>query len=175
MTEKRFWKSGESTPIMKNKYYICLLYTSMQATSAESNVGNISASLGKRVKVLTKFVKDSAIAEFIKAELRRRNLEYEGLEIPQGGPFGCRHQFNIADSGYGRRGPVVQNDRAGEVACTLSAQDFDLERIFHEEGCRILHFSGLIASCLLYTSLHTLGKNLPNPPNIILGHEWRCV
>ncbi|MBU9727290.1 PfkB family carbohydrate kinase [Diplocloster modestus] len=133
------------TPADRQPVSMSRLYE-MQATSAESNVGNISASLGKRVKVLTKFVKDSAIAEFIKAELRRRNLEYEGLEIPQGGPFGCRHQFNIADSGYGRRRPVVQNDRAGEVACTLSAQDFDLERIFHEEGCRILHFSGLIAS-----------------------------
>ena len=41
----------------------------MQATSAESNVLNISSSLGLRTKALTTFVKGSPIAEFIKSEL----------------------------------------------------------------------------------------------------------
>ena len=100
------------TPADRQPVSMSRLYE-MQATSAESNVGNISASLGKRVKVLTKFVKDSAIAEFIKAELRRRNLEYEGLEIPQGGPFGCRHQFNIADSGIRRSLAVAHKFSCG--------------------------------------------------------------
>lgn len=118
----------------------------MQSTSAETNVANIAASLGKRVKVLTRFVEDSAIASFLKAELRRRNLEYEAKEVPQGGPFGYRHQFNIADSGYGGRRPVVQNDRAGEVGRTICIEDFDTERIFGSEGCRVLHVSGLIAA-----------------------------
>jgi 2-dehydro-3-deoxygluconokinase len=119
---------------------------SMQATSAESNVGNISAALGKRVKLLTTFVKDSEIAYFIKAELRKRNIEFEGKDVPQGGPWGYRHQFNIADSGFGMRGPRVLNDRAGEVGRTLDASDFDLERIFEKEGAAIVHISGLIAA-----------------------------
>ena len=85
----------------------------MQSTSAETNVLNISASLGLDTLVMTRFVQDSAIASFIKAELRKRNIGYTGPDIPQGGPWGYRHQFNIADSGYGLRGPVVQNDRAG--------------------------------------------------------------
>ena len=37
----------------------------MQATSAESNVLNVSSSLGLKTKVLTSFVKDSPIASFI--------------------------------------------------------------------------------------------------------------
>ena len=94
-------------PVHTSNQYI------MQATSAESNVGNISASLGKRVKLLTTFVKDSEIALLIKGELRKRNIEYEGKEVEQGGPWGYRHQFNIADSGFGMRGPRVLNDRAG--------------------------------------------------------------
>ncbi|MCI8566810.1 MAG: sugar kinase [Lachnospiraceae bacterium] len=118
----------------------------MYSTSAETNVANIPASLGKRVKVLTRFVAGSPIAAFIKGELRKRGLEYEGKEIAQGGPFGYRHQFNIADSGYGGRRPVVQNDRAGEVGRTIAPEDFDLERIFGEEGCKVLHLSGLIAA-----------------------------
>ena len=118
----------------------------MQATSAETNVLNVAASLGLKTKVLTRFVKDSAIASFIKSELRRRGLDYEGKEIEQGDPWGYRHQFNIADSGFGLRGPRVLNDRAGEVGRTLTAEDFDLDRIFGQEGVGILHLSGLIAA-----------------------------
>ncbi len=118
----------------------------MQATSAESNVLNVSSSLGLKTKVLTAFVKDSPIASFIKAELRFRNIDYEGPEVAQGGAWGYRHQFNIADSGFGSRGPRVWNDRSGEVGRTLNAKDFDLDRIFNKEGVRILHLSGLVAA-----------------------------
>ncbi|MBC5580463.1 sugar kinase [Anaerofilum sp. BX8] len=133
------------TPADRQPVHTSRLY-SMQATSAESNVLNVSASLGLRTKVLTRFVADSAVAAFIKGELRRRNIEFEGKEVDQGGPWGYRHQFNIADSGYGMRAPRVLNDRAGEVGRGLSAADFDLDRLFGEEGCRILHLSGLIAA-----------------------------
>lgn len=118
----------------------------MQATSAETNVASVAAALGLPVKVLTTFVEGSPIAAFIKKDLRSRNMEYEGREVPQGGPWGYRHQFNIADSGFGMRGPRVQNDRAGEVGRTLNVRDFDLERIFGAEGVEILHLSGLIAA-----------------------------
>lgn len=128
----------------------------MQATSAETNVANISSSLGLPVKVLTTFVKDSPIAQFIKNNLRSRNMAYEGKEVPQGGPWGYRHQFNVADSGYGSRGPRVQNDRAGEVGRTLNVKDFDLDRIFAKEGVQIVHLSGLIAALSPETSAFCL-------------------
>lgn len=118
----------------------------MQATSAESNVLNVASSLGKECLALTKFVEDSPIAAFIQAQLRARNIRYEGISVPQGGPWGLRHQFNIADSGFGLRAPRVWNDRAGEVGCLLHAEDFDVERIFGVEGVGILHISGLIAA-----------------------------
>ena len=124
----------------------------MQATSAETNVATVSSSLGLPVKVLTTFVEGSPIAQFIKNDLRSRGMEYEGKEVPQGDPWGYRHQFNIADSGFGLRGPRVQNDRAGEVGRTLKVEDFDLERIFGEEGVEILHLSGLIAALSPETS-----------------------
>ncbi len=118
----------------------------LQVTSAETNVASIPSYLGLRVKVLTTFVKDSPIAQLIKSNLRNRFMDYEGPEVPQGNPWGYRHQFNIADSGYGLRGPRVQNDRAGEVGRTLNVGDFDLERIFGEEKVQIMHLSGLIAA-----------------------------
>ncbi len=124
----------------------------MKATSAESNVLSVGAGLGLKTKVLTTFVKDNAIAKFIQAELRARNVDYEGPEIDAGGPWGYRHQFNIADSGFGVRGAKVTNDRAGEVGRTLDVKDFDLDRIFNEEGVRILHLSGLIAALSPETS-----------------------
>ena len=118
----------------------------LQATSAETNVASIPSFLGLPVKVLTAFVKGSPFAQFIKGDLRRRGMDFEGPEIPQGGPWGYRHQINVADSGFGSRGPRVWNDRAGEVGCLLDAGDFDLERIFGEEGVQIVHLSGLIAA-----------------------------
>ena len=118
----------------------------MQATSAETNVASVASCLGLRVKVLTAFVKDSPIARFIKDNLASRHFDYEGKEVEQGGPWGYRHQFNIADSGYGSRGPRVHNDRAGEVGRTLNVKDFDLDRIFGREGVQIVHLSGLIAA-----------------------------
>ncbi len=47
-------------PVNTSHYYY------MQSTSAESNVGQVPASLGMRVKLLTKFVKDSSIANLLK-------------------------------------------------------------------------------------------------------------
>lgn len=128
----------------------------MQATSAETNVATVPAALGLPVKVLTTFVEGSPIAAFIKSDLRSRNMEYEGKEVPQGGPWGYRHQFNIADSGFGMRGPRVQNDRAGEVGRTLNVADFDLERIFGQEGVEVLHLSGLIAALSHETGIFCL-------------------
>lgn len=128
----------------------------MTVTSAETNVGSISSYLGLPVKVLTAFVKDSPIAKLIKSNLKSRHMDYEGPEVAQGDPWGYRHQFNIADSGYGSRGPRVHNDRAGEVGRTLNIKDFDLDRIFGEEGVQIMHVSGLIAALSPETSTFCL-------------------
>lgn len=128
----------------------------MQATSAETNVISISSALGLPTKVLTTFVKGSPIAQLIKNDLGRRHIEYEGVEVEQGGPWGFRHQFNIADSGYGLRAPRVQNDRAGEVGKTLKIDDFDIERLFGVEGIELLHLSGLIAALSHETGIFCL-------------------
>jgi 2-dehydro-3-deoxygluconokinase len=143
------------TPLNGQPVYSSNLFE-MQATSAETNVASIASYLGLPVKVLTTFVKDSPIAQFIKSNLKSRHMDYEGPEVPQGGPWGYRHQFNIADSGYGSRGPRVQNDRAGEVGRTLNVKDFDLERIFGNEGVQIVHLSGLIAALSTETTTFCL-------------------
>jgi 2-dehydro-3-deoxygluconokinase len=124
----------------------------LQVTSAETNVASVSSYLGLKVKVLTTFVKDSPFAEFIKYNLRSRGMDFEGVDVPQGGPWGYRHQINVADSGFGSRGPRVWNDRAGEVGRTLNVKDFDLEHIFGDEGVQIVHLSGLIAALSPETS-----------------------
>ena len=118
----------------------------VQATSAETNVLSALSSLGMRTKVLTKFVRGLETSRYIRAELARRGIEAESLDIGQGGPWGFRHQINFADSGFGSVPPVVLNDRAGEAGRAIRAEDFDLERLFEEDGCRIFHLSGLVAS-----------------------------
>lgn len=128
----------------------------MHTTSAETNVASVAAYLGLPVKVLTTFVKGSPIAQIIKDNLRSRHMDYEGVEVEQGGPWGHRHQINIADSGFGSRGPRVWNDRAGEVGRTLNVKDFDLDRIFGEEGVQIVHLSGLIGALSPETSTFCL-------------------
>ena len=133
------------TPVNRMAVHNSNTYT-MTSTSAETNVLNVASSLGKECLALTKFVEGSPIAAFIKAQLRARNIAFVGPDIPQGGPWGYRHQFNVADSGFGLRAPRVWNDRAGEVGRTLNIKDFDVERIFGQEGVGILHLSGLIAA-----------------------------
>ena len=135
----RLLPPNRQTVFSSNEFY-------MHASSAETNTASVCSYLGLPVKVLTKFVKDSPVAAFIKANLRSRNMEYEGKEVEQGGPWGFRHQFNIADSGFGNRGPRVHNDRAGEVGKTLNIKDFDTEKLFSVDGVGILHLSGLICA-----------------------------
>jgi 2-dehydro-3-deoxygluconokinase len=118
----------------------------MKVTSAETNVASVPSYLGLPVKVLSTFVKGSPIADKIKRNLKQRNMDFEGKDVDPGGPWGYRHQINIADSGYGMRGPRVCNDRAGEVGRTLNVKDFDLQRIFGKEGVQVLHLSGLICA-----------------------------
>jgi 2-dehydro-3-deoxygluconokinase len=124
----------------------CSTRFKMQATSAETNVASVSSYLGLPVKVLTTFVKGSPLARFIKDNLAGRHMDYEAKEVDPGGPWGYRHQINVADSGYGVRGPRVYNDRAGEVGRTLNVKDFDLDRIFGQEGVKIIHISGLVGA-----------------------------
>jgi 2-dehydro-3-deoxygluconokinase len=133
------------TPVGSQPFH-CSDTFKMQATSAESNVASVSSYLGMPVKVLTAFVKDSPVSHFIKDNIKSRRMDFEGPEFEQEDPWGYRHQINMADSGWGSRGPRVQNDRAGEVGRELAAEDFDLERIFAQEGAQIVHLSGLIAA-----------------------------
>lgn len=124
----------------------------LQATSAESNVASVVSQLGEPTKILTAFVAGSPISSLIKADLRKRQLAFEGPDIEQGDAWGYRHHFNIADSGFGGRAPRVWNDRAGEVGRELAVDQFDLERLFGTEGVQILHLSGLIAALSPSTS-----------------------
>ena len=139
------------TPVDGQPFH-CSETFKMQVTSAETNVASVVSYLGLPVKVLTAFVKDSPVARMIKDNLAGRHMDYEGPEIEQGGPWGYRHQFNLADSGYGSRGPRVQNDRAGEVGRQLDVKYFDLDRIFGQEGVQMVHLSGLIAALSPETS-----------------------
>lgn len=124
----------------------------MTVTSAETNVASISAALGVPTHVMTKFVAGSPIALRIQQDLRLRGMTYEGVSVDPGGAWGYRHQFNIADSGFGGRGPRVYNDRAGEIGRTMSAEDFDLDRLFARDGVQIVHLSGLVAALSPTTS-----------------------
>lgn len=118
----------------------------MQATSAESNVASVSAVLGEPVKVLANFVAGDPISRQIKASLLARGITVEGPDKPQGGPWGRRHQCNLADAGFGPRAPRVWNDRAGEVGLELDVADFDLDHLFVRDGVKVLHLSGLVAA-----------------------------
>lgn len=139
------------TPVDSQPFH-CSDTFKMQVTSAETNVASVSSYLGLPVKVLTAFVKGSPVSHLIKDNLGSRRMDFEGPEFDQDNPWGYRHQINMADSGWGSRGPRVQNDRAGEVGRELCADDFDLDRIFGEEGVQIVHLSGLIAALSPKTS-----------------------
>jgi 2-dehydro-3-deoxygluconokinase len=133
------------TPVNGQPFH-CSDTFKLQVTSAESNVVSVSSFLGLPVKVLTAFVKGSPVSRLIRDDLARRHIACEGPEFDPGGPWGHRHQFNLADAGLGPRGPRVHNDRAGEVGRLLDARHFDLERIFGQDGVQIVHLSGLVGA-----------------------------
>lgn len=143
------------TPVDRQPVHTGSLFQ-LQVTSAESNVISTGSSLGLKTKVLTAFVKDSPIAQLIKNDLSRRQIAYDNNDKQQDGPWGHRHQFNIADSGFGSRAPRVFNDRAGEVGQTLSIDDFDIDRLLTKESVKLIHISGLIASLSESTSTFCL-------------------
>ncbi len=118
----------------------------LQATSAESNTLSVPAALGLKVKALSKFAEGDPMARFIRRDMRSRGIEVSDVEVPQDGPWGVRHPCNIAENGFGSRGPRVVNDRAGELSRTVCAEDFCPEKLFGEEGVAILHLSGLFCA-----------------------------
>jgi len=124
----------------------CSTTFELQATSAESNVASVSSFLGLPVNVMTAIVTTSPFGDFIKRDVLRRGMTLDAKEVEAEGPWGVRHQINIADSGYGSRRPTVGNDRAGEAGRELAPEDFDLDAKFGQEGVAILHLSGLIAA-----------------------------
>jgi 2-dehydro-3-deoxygluconokinase len=124
----------------------CSTTFELQATSAESNVASVSSFLGLPVNVMTAIVTTSPFGEFIKHDLLRRGMTIDAKEVAADGPWGARHQINIADSGFGSRRPTVGNDRAGEAGRELGPEDFDLEAKFGREGVAVLHLSGLVAA-----------------------------
>lgn len=124
----------------------CSTSFQLQATSAESNVASVSSFLGLSTNVMTAIVTTSPFGQFIRRDLQRRGITVDAKEIEAEGPWGARHQINIADSGYGSRRPSVGNDRAGEVGRELGPEDFDLEAKFGREGVAVMHLSGLFAA-----------------------------
>jgi 2-dehydro-3-deoxygluconokinase len=124
----------------------CSTTFELQATSAESNVVSVSSFLGLPTNVLTAIVTTSPFGDFIRHDLQRRGITVDAKEVKAEGPWGARHQINIADSGYGSRRPSVGNDRAGEAGRQLGPDDFDLDAKFGQEGVAVVHLSGLIAA-----------------------------
>lgn len=118
----------------------------LQATSAESNTLSIPASLGLPVKALAKFVSGDPVSTFIRRDMQSRGIACADVYEDSLNPWDSRHPCNIAECGFGLRGPRVNNDRAGEIGRTLSADDFEPDKLFGEEGVAILHISGLICS-----------------------------
>lgn len=88
---------------------------------------SVASSLGRECLALTKFVKDSPMAAFIKAQLRARNIRYGGAEVEQGGPWGWRRQFNAAGSGFGLRDPGSGTTGRGKSAAVknISKEEID--------------------------------------------------
>ncbi len=143
------------TPVGGQPFHSSDTFT-MTVTSAESNVGSVASYLGLPVHILTAFVKGSPIARMIKDNLGHRRMSWDGPEVEQGGAWGFRHQINMADSGFGSRGPHVHNDRAGEVARIITAADFDLDGLFDNRGAQFVHTSGLFAALSPETSAFCL-------------------
>ena len=96
----------------------------LQATSAESNVLNVASSLGKECLVLSKFVQGSPMADFIKRQLRARNIRFEGKDVEQCGPWGyfkLTQSYGITPS-MSRKGNPYDNAMAENFFSILKTE-----------------------------------------------------
>ena len=110
----------------------------LQATSAESNVLNVSSSLGHECLVLTKFVKGSPIADFIKRQLRARNIRFEGRGGGAGRPVGLSPSVQHRGLRFwacGRTARVERPRRRGRQNAQR-IEDFDVDAHLRAGGRR---------------------------------------
>ena len=106
----------------------------VQVTSAETNVASVSSYLDLPVAVMTALIKGNPDSHTVRRDLRSRGMTVFEKWFEPTGPWGHRHATNEADSGFGTRGAVVSNARAGEVGAMLEPEHFDLEEIFGRRG-----------------------------------------
>ena len=58
----------------------------------------------------------------------------------------CRNGLNFTERGFGVRGALGCSDRANTAISKTEAGEFDLEKLFKEEGVRWLHTGGIYAA-----------------------------
>ena len=58
----------------------------------------------------------------------------------------CRNGLNFTERGFGVRGALGCSDRANTAISQAKASDFDLEKLFKEEGVKWLHTGGIYAA-----------------------------
>ena len=58
----------------------------------------------------------------------------------------CRNGLNFTERGFGVRGALGCSDRANTAISQAKASDFDLEKLFKDEGVRWLHTGGIYAA-----------------------------
>ncbi len=111
---------------------------------------------GYRTAVLTAFA-DNEVGKLMEDFVLQGGVDTSYIKWMKTDGMGrlCRNGINFTERGFGIRGAIGCSDRANTAISKAKAEDFDLEKLFKEDGVRWLHTGGIYAA-LSETSAETV-------------------
>lgn len=121
-------------------------FTAWEGGGEYNVVRGLSTVFGMETSLLSSIV-DNDIGELILSRIRSSGV---GTSHIHHAPFDgigrrARNALNFTERGFGMRGARGVSDRAHSPASQLTPDDFDLARLFEEEGTRWLHTGAIFA------------------------------
>jgi len=110
-------------------------------------VRGLHKCFGLRTGVLTAFA-DNEVGKLLKDLIEQGGVDTSLICWKKTDGIGrvCRNGLNFTERGFGVRGALGCSDRANTAISQAKASDFDLEKLFKEEGVKWLHTGGIYAA-----------------------------
>ncbi|MBR6405882.1 MAG: sugar kinase [Lachnospiraceae bacterium] len=110
-------------------------------------VRGLRKCFGMKTTVLTAFA-DNEVGRLLEDFICQGGVDISHIYWKKTDGIGriCRNGLNFTERGFGVRGALGVSDRANTAISQAKASDFDLEKLFSDEGVRWLHTGGIYAA-----------------------------
>ena len=121
-----------------------------------NSIRGLHKCFGQRTAVITAFA-ENEVGRLLTDLIEQGGVSTEYIKYKKTDGIGriCRNGINFCERGFGLRGGIGCPDRFNSAISQMSADDFDFEKIFGQDGVRWLHTGGIYAA-LSETSAETI-------------------